>query len=123
MQRAGGLGGDGGEGDDRIPVDRVVQGVGRGHGADQDEHDEAHALLAVVGAMGEADASAGEDEQAADVERRRLGAFGGFVEARVFGEGLEQQKHQKSAEEADQWRDQQREEDLGDLLHVDARDS
>ena len=44
--------------------DGVVERVGGGHGADENEHDEAHAFLPVVGAVGEADAGAGEDEQA-----------------------------------------------------------
>jgi hypothetical protein len=65
-----------GDGDEILRVfvgDGVVERVGGGHGADQDEHDQAHAFLSVVGAVEEADAGAGEDEQAADVERRRLG--------------------------------------------------
>jgi hypothetical protein len=51
----------------------VVERVGGGDGADEDEHDEAHALLAVVGAVEEADAGAGEDQQA------RMGHGGGSV--------------------------------------------
>ena len=40
--------------------------------ADQDQHDQSHALLAVVGAMREADAGAGPDQQQANPQRRRL---------------------------------------------------
>ena len=60
----------------------VVQRVGCRHGSDEDEHDEAHALLAVVGSVEEADAGAGEHHQRANGERRRGVVFGGFVEFR-----------------------------------------
>ena len=80
----------------------MVEGVGGGDGADEDEHDEAHALLAVVGAVEEADAGAGEDEQGADVEGRRGGAFGSLVEAGIAGEQLEEQEEQGGHAEADE---------------------
>ena len=67
---------DGGEVLHLAGADGVVEGVGRGHGADEDEHDETHALLAVIRAVTEADAGAGEDQQAADPERRGRVAFG-----------------------------------------------
>ncbi len=50
----------------------VVQRISGRHGADQDQHDQTHALLSIVRAVGEADAGAGEDQQPADPERRRL---------------------------------------------------
>ena len=62
---------------------REVERVGRRHDADQDQHDQAHALLAVVRAVGEAHAGAGQDQQAADPERRRRLAFGRLVERRI----------------------------------------
>ena len=68
-----------GGGDEVLHVaggDGVVQRVGRGHGADEDEHDEAHALLPVVGAVEEADAGAGEHQQRADGPRRRRVVLG-----------------------------------------------
>ncbi len=49
----------------------AVQRIGGGRRADQDQHDQAHALLAVVAAVGEGDAGAGQDQQAADPQRRR----------------------------------------------------
>ncbi len=58
----------------------AVERVGRRHRADQDQHDQAHALLAVIRAMGEADTGAGEDQQAADPERRRLVALRRLIE-------------------------------------------
>ena len=42
--------------------DGVVQRVGRGHGTDEDEHDQAHAFLAVVRTVKEADSGAGEHQ-------------------------------------------------------------
>ena len=98
----------------------MVERVGGGDGADQDEHDEAHALLAVVGAVEVADAAAGADEQQTDVERRRRGAFGGFVEAGIAGEQLEEQEEQGGHGKADDGREKQGLEDLGDLLPLDA---
>ena len=56
--------------------DGAVEGVGGRNGAYEDEHDEAHALLTVVRAVREAHAGAGEHQQAADPERRRLVALG-----------------------------------------------
>ena len=54
----------------------MVQRIGSRYGPDKDEHDEAHALLAVIGAVAEADAGAGEHQQGADEEWWRLFAFG-----------------------------------------------
>ena len=85
-ESAGDLRGDGGEGLDLVGADGVVERVGGGDGADEDEHDEAHALLSVVGAVAVADAAAGEDQQETDVERRRRGALGGLVEAGIAGD-------------------------------------
>ena len=47
-------------------ADGVVERIGGGHRANQDEHDEAHAFLAVIGAVGEADAGASQDQQRAN---------------------------------------------------------
>ena len=60
------------EGLDLARGHRAVQRIGGRHGADQDQHDQAHALLAVVRAVEEADQRAGEDQDAADPQRRRL---------------------------------------------------
>ena len=114
-----GLLGDGGEGLDLAEADRVVEGVGGGHGADQDEHDQAHALLAVVGAVTEADAGAGEDEQGANPERRRLGALRRLDRGRCSDGSLRISRRMRRAE-ADQRRNQQDFEDAAGLLPVDA---
>ena len=64
-------------------ADGVVERVGGGDGADQDQHDQPHALLPVVGAVEEADAGAGEHHQRANGPRRRLIVLGRFVERGV----------------------------------------
>ena len=76
-----------GDGDEILRIlvgDGMVESVGGGNGADENQHDQAHAFLSVVRAVEEADAGAGENQQAADVERRRLGAFGSLVKLRIF---------------------------------------
>jgi hypothetical protein len=55
----------------------------------------------------EADAGAGEDQQAANVEGRRLGAFRSFVELGVLDEGLSEKQQEKGAAEADDGLQQQ----------------
>ena len=62
----------------------MVQRVSRGHGADEDEHDQTHAFLAVVRTVEETDASAGEHQQAANLERRWRAAFGRLVQLLVL---------------------------------------
>ncbi len=44
----------------------AIERVGGRHGADQDQHDEPHAFLAVIPAVKEAHAGAGQDQQAAN---------------------------------------------------------
>ncbi len=55
---------------------RAVQRVGGRQRADEDQHDEAHALLAVIGAVEERHQAAGQDQQAANPGWRRLGGVG-----------------------------------------------
>ena len=70
----------------------MVQRISGGHGSDQYEHDQSHAFLSVVGTVEEAHAGAGENEQAADIERRRFIAFWGAVKFFIFDERLCQQQ-------------------------------
>ena len=70
---------------DILLVHGAIQRVGRGHGADQDQHDEAHAFLAVVRSMREAHARAGQHQQSANPQGRRLVALGLLVERRDAG--------------------------------------
>ena len=53
----------------------VIQRVRRRHRADEDEHDQAHALLSVVRAVAKTDTGAGKHQQSANEERRRLFTF------------------------------------------------
>ena len=66
----------------------MVQRVGCGDSADEDEHNEAHALLSVIRAVEEADAGAGEHHEGTNRERRRHVVFWRFVELREFGDLL-----------------------------------
>jgi hypothetical protein len=50
----------------------TVERICSGHGTNQDEHDQTHALLAIVGTVEKADQRAGDDENAADPPWRRL---------------------------------------------------
>ena len=78
----------------------TVERVGHRHGADEDQHDEAHALLAVVRAVGEGHPAAGEDQQAADPPRRRGVALGLLVERGVLDQCLEDQEQQGGARQS-----------------------
>src|SRR5579862_9699703 len=98
----------------------MVQRVGGGDGADEDEHDQAHSFLPIVGAVEEADARAGEDEQAANPERRRFGALRGFVEFLVLDDGFEREEEGGGKSEAEDRGEQERLADLESLSPVNA---
>src|SRR5580698_7671613 len=118
-----GVGGLLGDGDEILGIligDGVVERVGGGNGADQDQHDQAHAFLSIVRAVEKADAGAGEDEQAAYVERWRGFAFGSGVEFGIFDEGFGEQEQERGATEANDGREQQGFADVGGLSPVDA---
>ena len=70
--------------------------------------------------MGEGDAGAGGDQQAADPGRRRLVALRLGVEFRVLDQDLQRQEQQGGGAEAEQRREQQRPADLDRLRPVDA---
>ena len=59
MQRAGHLSRNSSEGHNRRLVDRVIQRIRGRHSADEDQHDESHALLAVVRSVRVAHTAAG----------------------------------------------------------------
>src|SRR3974390_3422301 len=61
---------------------RAVERVGRRRRADKDEHDEAHAFLAIIVAMREGHARAGEDQKSADPPRWRRVGLGLLIELR-----------------------------------------
>ena len=61
-------------------TDSVIERVGRGDGTNENEHDQAHSFLSVIGAMVEADTGAGANQQGANGPRRRLVVLGRFIE-------------------------------------------
>ena len=63
----------------------MIQRVGRRDRADENQHDQPHALLPVVRAVREADAGASQNQQGSNPERRRLGALRRFVETSCSG--------------------------------------
>ena len=67
---------------------RAVERVGGRHHADQDQHDQPHAFLAVVRAVREADARARQDQDAANPQRRRRGALRLAVESGLLATSL-----------------------------------
>ena len=80
VEHVGGFCGDGNEVLSLLKIDGVIDGVRSGNGADEDEHDQAHAFLTVVRAVEETYSRAREEQQAANPKWRRLGALGSFVE-------------------------------------------
>ncbi|MNI48216.1 hypothetical protein D3C73_1027720 [compost metagenome] len=79
----------------------AVQRVGNRHGPDQDQHDQAHAFLPVVGAMGKGNPGTGEDQQTADPQRRRRIILGGGVQLTIFDEDFQRQQQQGSKHKTD----------------------
>ena len=99
----------------------AVERVGRRHRADQDQHDEAHALLAVVGAVGEADARCRSGSGCRGSTRAAAGCLRALRRAPGCAPtNLQHQQQAARPDEADQRRQQQRVADLGGLRPVDA---
>ncbi len=99
---------------------RAIQRIGRRHDADQDQHDEAHALLAVVGAVKERHQRAGEDQEAADPPGRRGVRLRRLIEFGRPDHGLHDQQKQRGEDEAEHRRHQQRLADFRHLVPVNA---
>ena len=118
------LGGLFGHGDEILNLavtDGVIERIRGGHGADQNQHDESHALLAVVRAVEEADAGAGQYQQAANPKRRRCVALRRLEEPRILDDELEQQAvtHAERTNPND-GRNEQRTEDIAHLRPIHA---
>ena len=96
----------------------MVQCVSGGNCADQDEHDESHALLTVVRSVEEADARAGEKHERADGPRRRLVVFRRFVEGGGFDEPFGDQDKEGGSAKAQYRRDEQNLKNLDGLLPI-----
>ncbi|MNE37649.1 hypothetical protein D3C80_1315100 [compost metagenome] len=98
----------------------AVQGIGHGQGADQDQHDQAHAFLPVVGAMGERYPGAGEDQQPANPPGRWRVADRRLVQLAALDQHAQGQQQQRRAGKAHQRRQQQRIANLAGLGPVHA---
>jgi hypothetical protein len=100
----------------RIEVHREV---GRKE-TDDDEHDQADALLAVVRPMREGDSGAGQNQQSSHPPNRGLVAFRGLVKALVVNHQFQQPENDKSEHKADDRREQQGRQNAFDLTPIDA---
>ena len=98
--------GDGGELQRLIGRHGAVQRIGHRQRADQNQHDQAHAFLAVVGTVGERDPGAGHNQHAANPPRRWRVADGRLVQRAVLDERTQGQQQQRGKTEADQRRQQ-----------------
>ena len=98
---------------------RPIERIDRGHRADQDEHDQAHALLAVVRTVCERHAAARQDEERSDPQGRRC-ACRLPVKFRISNEFLAELKQQGGAKKAYEGRYQQRPADGAYLRPVDS---
>ena len=112
--------GDGGELQSLIGWHGAVQRIGHWQRADQNQHDQAHAFLAIVGTVGKRHAGAGHDQHAANPPRWRRVAFRRLVQRTILDEGAQGQQQQRGKTKADQRREQQRITDLGGLRPVHA---
>ena len=74
-------------------INTRIQRVCAGQNSDQDQQQQSHALLAVVGTVGETDAGAGQDQQPANPDRRRLILGRRLIERLLFDQRLRNQKH------------------------------
>jgi len=96
----------------------AVEGICRRHGADQNQHDQAHALLAVIGAVEKAHQRAGDDENAADPPWRGLIALGLGIQGGIADHELQREQQNCRDQKAEQRREQQRVGDFRRLLPI-----
>ncbi len=96
-----------------------IDGVDPGQHPDENEHDQAHALLAVIGAMGKTDARAGQEQERADRPRGRLIGRRLLEEGGILDEDFGQQQQRAGDEEPDERRDQQRDDRVLDFAPID----
>src|SRR6202012_2023850 len=112
--------GGGGQLLDGSLIGAQVDREGGGQDADQDQHDQAHAFLAVVRAVTEAYASAGEDQQPANPQRRGFVLLGRLIQIFAMDEQFRQQQQKARAGKADQRGNQQGGSHFARLGPVDA---
>jgi len=85
----------------------VQREISWGNG-NENEHDEAHALLSIVRSMGETHSSASKDQNATDPRWWRLALLGFFEYALVLYKALEREHEKHSESETEQRRYHQR---------------
>jgi len=73
------------------------EGIGQRHRADQDQHDQSHALLAIVRAVCKRHARAGQHENAANPPRRRMVALRGLEQLAILDDQAHRQEYQRAA--------------------------
>ena len=99
----------------------AVERVGRRYRADQDQHDQTHAFLTVVGAMEEAHQGAGQNQDAADPPRRRLIALRLTEQFFVADDEFDGQQKDPSEHKTEDRREQKCLADRDRLVPIDAR--
>ncbi len=102
-------------------TDGVVERVSRWNGPDENEHDESHALLSIVGAMEEADAGAGKNHEHANRKRRWPIVFWSLIKLWELDEAFGDQDEETREGKPDERRDEQRLENFHGLFPIDAR--
>ncbi|MNN18098.1 hypothetical protein D3C81_1313030 [compost metagenome] len=85
----------------------LVQRVRHRQRADQNQHDQPHAFLAIVGAVGKGHPGAGQDQHTTDPPGWRRLAFRCLVQLFALDQCAQRQQQQRGAGKADQWRKQQ----------------
>src|SRR5262249_34887743 len=80
--------------------------VDRGNDADQNQHDQSHPLLSVIGAVRKAHAGASEDEEPANPPRWRRVALGRVVKLWPPDQKFHQEKQGSGQDEAHDRREQ-----------------
>ena len=91
---------------DRRLAGALIHGVGGGQDSNQDQHDQPHALLPIVGSVPKANAGAGEHQQTANPQRRRFVFFGRLIEFLVPDQEFHEQQQRPRTNKADQRRNQ-----------------
>ena len=84
-----------------LPGAGILQGESGREDADEDQHDQPHPLLAIVGSVREANPGAGEHEQGADPTRWRMIGIRSCVELRIADQDLHDDQEKRRDAESD----------------------
>lgn len=99
---------------------RTIEVIGRRHQPDHGQHDEADALLSVVGTVGERNAGAGQKQQTAHPRRRRPVTWRRFENASIGYRHRQYLVERKCQAKAENRRYQKRANHARDLLPIDS---